>query len=332
MLFVTPLSEPEQVTLQEMHQHHPMHWTRMRAHAILLSASGYRVQEIAAIYGVCRQTVSSWLKAWARQGVVGLLDQARSGRPRKLSAAEEAQVLAWLEAEPRSIKRVLAELEKRCGRQVSMKTVKRLCKRAGLVWKRVRQSLKDKRDPQAFAASVERLAELIEHEATEAIELYYFDESGFTLVPAMAYAWQPCGETIELPTSHSKRLNVLGFMNRASDVHSYVFEGTIDTAVVIACFDEFAKTREKPTVVVLDNASLHTSEAFEANRERWHAAGLQLEFLAPYSPELNLIEILWRKIKYEWLPFSAYESFASLRDALFKILRDIGTEYKIAFS
>jgi transposase len=263
----------------------------MRAHAILLSASGYRVQAIAEIYGVCRQTVSSWLKAWAHQGLVGLLDQARSGRPRKLSAAEEAQVLAWLEAEPRSIKRVLAALEKRCGQQVSMKTIKRLCQWAGLVWKRVRKSLKDKRDPQAFAASVERLAELLERAATGAIERYYFDESGVTLVPAMAYAWQPRGETIELPASHSKRLNVLGFMNRASDVQSYVFEGPIDTAVVIACFDAFAKTREKPTVVVLDNASLHTSEAFEANRERWHANGLQLEFLAPYSPELNLIEI-----------------------------------------
>lgn len=101
---------------------------------------------------------------------------------------------------------------------------------------------------------------------------------------------------------------------------------------MIACFDAFAKTREKPTVVVLDNASLHTSEAVAANRERWHANGLQLEFLAPYSPELNLIEILWRKIKYEWLPFSAYESFSSLREELFKILRNIGTEYQIAFS
>lgn len=28
--------------------------------------------------------------------------------------------------------------------------------------------------------------------------------------------------------------------------------------------------------------------------------------VAPYSPELNLIEILWRKIKCEWMPFSAY--------------------------
>ena len=35
--------------------------------------------------------------------------------------------------------------------------------------------------------------------------------------------------------------------------------------------------------------------------------------IPPYSPELNIIEIVWRKIKYEWLPFSAYESFLSLK-------------------
>ena len=36
--------------------------------------------------------------------------------------------------------------------------------------------------------------------------------------------------------------------------------------------------------------------------------------IPPYSPELNIIEIVWRKIKYEWLPFSAYESFISLEE------------------
>ncbi|WP_368860940.1 transposase, partial [Desulforhabdus sp. TSK] len=39
---------------------------------------------------------------------------------------------------------------------------------------------------------------------------------------------------------------------------------------------------------------------------------LYIKFLPTYSPELNLIEILWRKIKYEWLSFSAYLSFSLL--------------------
>jgi transposase len=53
--------------------------------------------------------------------------------------------------------------------------------------------------------------------------------------------------------------------------------------------------------------------------------------ITPYSPELNIIEI-WRKIKYEWLPFSAYESFQSLKDALFEVLANIGKSYTIKFS
>jgi hypothetical protein len=36
---------------------------------------------------------------------------------------------------------------------------------------------------------------------------------------------------------------------------------------------------------------------------------LIIKYLPPYSPELNLIEILWRFMKYYWLPFSAYMFF-----------------------
>jgi len=64
----------------------------------------------------------------------------------------------------------------------------------------------------------------------------------------------------------------------------------------------------RPTVVVLDNAPIHTSHAVAAKLDEWERLGLTLYFLPPYSPQLNLIEILWRKIKYEWMPNSAYTS------------------------
>jgi transposase len=332
MLFINPLSGPEIVTLQAMHKFHPLTWSRMRAHAILLSDEGYSVQEIAQIYGVCRQTVSSWIKAWESQGLVGLVDQSRSGRPRKLSAQEESEVLESLRSEPRSIKQALAELEKRLGIQVSVSTIKRLCKRAGLVWKRVRKSLKNKRDAEAFEASLNQIEALLEQEAKGEIEVYYFDESGFTRMPCIAYAWQPVGETIEVCAAPSRRLNVLGFMNRDNQFESFVFEGTVNSSVVVACFDRFCQIIDKKTVVILDNAPAHTSEEFMMNIDKWRQHNLHLEFIPPYSPELNLIEILWRKIKYEWLPFSAYESFSNLKKELMEILASIGEEYTINFA
>ncbi|MEZ5584942.1 MAG: transposase [Candidatus Competibacteraceae bacterium] len=71
-----------------------------------------------------------------------------------------------------------------------------------------------------------------------------------------------------------------------------------------------------PTVVVLDNARIHTSAEVRAQRQRWLAQGVILCHLPRYSPELNLIESLWRQLKYQWLPFSAYLSFDALKSAL----------------
>ena len=57
-----------------------------------------------------------------------------------------------------------------------------------------------------------------------------------------------------------------------------------------------------------------------------------MKYLPSYSPELNLIELLWQAIKYRWLPFSAHESFQALREALEEILLGIGTQYCITFA
>jgi transposase len=59
---------------------------------------------------------------------------------------------------------------------------------------------------------------------------------------------------------------------------------------------------------------------------------LFLKFLPTYSPELNIIEILWRFIKYEWLPFSAYSSFKQLVIEVENILIQIGQRFKINFA
>ena len=199
-------------------------------------------------------------------------------------------------------------------------------------WKRVRKSLKSLRDPDAFAKAKRELEALQKQEDQGQIALYYFDESGFALDPTIPYAWQEPKSVIELPARKYGRINVLGFMNRQNDLHPFMFEGSIHTGVVIACFDTFCQTLTKKTVVVIDNASIHTSEEFEDRLPYWKKKGLIIKYLPPYSPELNLIEILWRRIKYTWLPFSAYECLNALSEALETILSHVGSEYQITFA
>ncbi len=63
----------------------------------------------------------------------------------------------------------------------------------------------------------------------------------------------------------------------------------------------------------------------------WQEKGLTIFWLPTYSPQLNLIEILWKKIKYEWLDASAYDSWTNLVEAVENILKKVGENYTINF-
>jgi transposase len=332
MLFVKPLTKNELETLDQLHRNHKHHSHRVRAHIILLSHRGYSTTEIKMTHQLCRHTIAKYIHAWENFGICGLLDKPRSGRPRRLTAEKDEKLIELINENPRSLKTVMAEFTREFGIEITLSTLKRLCKQAGLSWKRIRKSLKSKRDPEKYEASKKELESLIEQSREGSIDLFYFDESGFTLEPCVPYAWQEKGETIEVPSAKSKRLNVLGFIDRDSNFESFVFEGSVNTSVVVACIDQFAKNiGGKTTVLIVDNAPTHTSHEFFSNLRRWNELGLIIVPIAPYSPELNIIEIVWRKIKYEWIPFSAYESFGNLKQELYKILAGIGSNYIIQF-
>ena len=332
MLYVKDISAEDRQILEDMHRNHSLRAPRIRAHAVLMSDAGFSLNELSITFGVCRQTAATWLKDWEAGGASALLDKPRSGCPRKLSKDIEQDVIDLIKESPRSLNTVLAQLSEKWRIALSCSTLKRLCKQAKLCWKRVRKSLRAKRDPDLFAQSQHQLAALTEQAKQQQIDLVYFDESGFTLEPCIPYAWQPVGETIEVPCAKSKRINVLGFMNKKGAFQSWVFEQSITSAVVVACIDNFAESLKRPTSLVIDNAPTHTSHEFKDNIDRWRQLGLTIVPIAPYSPELNLIEILWRKIKYEWMPFSAYNSFLSLKQNLFDILSNIGKSYSIEFT
>ncbi len=58
---------------------------------------------------------------------------------------------------------------------------------------------------------------------------------------------------------------------------------------------------QRQTVVVLDNAPAHVAKRVQERRGFWQQRGLWVFYLPPYSPHLNIVEVLWRKLKYQWL-------------------------------
>lgn len=332
--FVKPLTTEQREQLSAIMKSAAPQRTRMRAHAVLLSERRYSLEQIADIYQVDRDRVSQWLEWWEAEQVAGLDDDPRSGRPPKLNEAERQQALAIALQEPRALKTGLKRIAEGIGKLISGETLRTLLKAERYVWKRMRRSARTWRDEAEFRAAEGELAQL---RATvlggkSAFDLWYYDEAGFTLQPSIPYAWQLVGQRLELASAHGPRQNVLGFFNLHNQFHAFAFQGAIDSNTVIHCFELFRQRQQKPAIVIIDNAPIHTSEDFEEELERWQKDDLQVKFLPPYCPELNLIEILWRKIKYEWLPLDAYQNFKTLTASLFDVLKGIGSKYRITFA
>lgn len=262
MRYVPPLTTEQCDLLAHTMKEDASFRARTRAHSLFLRAQGTTIKDIAKTSQVHRVTVSAWITTWEHQGAQSLHDHPRSGRPPLLTPEEQDIALAYITEEPCSLKRVVERFAATTDKRLSLSSLKRLAKKARLRWKRVRTSLKSLRDPVAFAKAKRDLEALQHQEDQGNIALDYCDESGFALDPTIPYAWQEPKSVIELPARTSGRLNVLGFMHRHNDLHPFLCAESIHTGVVLACFDAFCHTLTKKTVVVLDNASIHTSEEF----------------------------------------------------------------------
>ena len=187
-----------------------------------------------------------------------------------------------------------------------------------------------------FAAEHALLAKLNSIEAKKTgLELYYFDESDFSLRPVVPYAWQPKGQTLRLPSAASPRLNVLGFFSKTQPAFFQQTETTVNSQTVIAAFNAFAAQQDDGKtwrMVVVDNAPIHHSHAFRDCMEDWMLKRLLIHYLPAYCPELNLIEIVWRRIKYQWLPLTSYSDFSILKKNVTHILQNIGQKYCLTFA
>jgi hypothetical protein len=192
--------------------------------------------------------------------------------------------------------------------------------------------LKGKQCPIEQESKKEAIAELLALEAVGLIELFYGDESGFWQNPVVARAWQFAGEEIRLLPEKGKRLSVFGLLNRECEGQFWSSEKTIKTEFVIECLEEWIKAKsDLPRVLVLDNAKIHRSKKMQEKLAEWEEKGFYIFNLPPYSPHLNIIEILWRRMKYEWLKPEDYASFEKLTEAIKEILSNLGAEYKINF-
>jgi len=167
-------------------------------------------------------------------------------------------------------------------------------------------SLKSKQNKADFEFRQQQIESLKQLEDSGFIDLYFGDESHFGLAPNVPYAWQTKDNPILLPAAKGKFLNDVGLMSRKNNLFFEMLETTFNSDSFIQFIELFVSKTVKKTIVILDNCPFNKSKKFKAKIAEWKENDVLIFFLPPYSPELNLTEFLWRRIKYQWLSFDAY--------------------------
>ncbi len=129
MKYVKPLTKAERLTLQEAWKYGPTARVRQRAHALYLSAQGFRIPHLVPIFEVDRDTLSGWIDDWEQDGVVGLFDAPRTGRSPIYSAEQCQRLRELVDEEPRQLKRAQAQLAVETGKPASPRTLARILKK-----------------------------------------------------------------------------------------------------------------------------------------------------------------------------------------------------------
>ncbi len=166
----------------------------------------------------------------------------------------------------------------------------------------------------------------------EVIDLYYGDATGVSQTGYVPYAWQFSDERVSIPVVRGKSLNCFGLVGRDNRAYFATTQQSITSAYILEHLDRFSFMVRRPTVVVLDQAPVHTAKKIKERLAIWQNRGLYVFYLPTYSPHLNIAEIVWRFLKYFWLKPEDYESADSLFYAVTQALNAFGEDLRIAFS
>jgi len=186
--------------------------------------------------------------------------------------------------------------------------------------------------PEVYQFKKEILGQLENLSEANLIDLYYGDESRVSLEPCIPYGWQFPDEEVFMPSQKGAGLNCFALLKRNNQCLVETSKANINSLFILERLEDLSTELEKLTVIVLDNARIHTSLVIKERLKIWQQRGLYIFYLPRYSPHLNIVEILWRKLKYEWLSPSDYQDKENLFYQIRAALKSVGESLFIKFS
>jgi transposase len=316
----------------------------MRVLAVQRMNEGEHPEAVAASLGLNR----SWAykcRAAARglgHGLKALRSTKATGRPRKLTLAQEARVFRWVNGKRPDqygfdfglwTRQIVQELLlTRFGVKLSLASIGALLARLGLTAQKPLQRAYQ-RDPEAVARwKHETFPDIAAEAQASGAEILFWDESGFRADAVHGKTWAKRGHTpvIDRP-GQRQSISAASAVSAKGAFWFATYEGGLNGELFVELLQRLMYRRKKPVRLVVDGLPAHK----KAVVKRYVASTqgkLTLHFLPGYAPDLNPDELVWSHAKRTGVARSPLKAGEKLRSRVNDQLKSISTNQALVRS
>lgn len=318
----------EDILLEINHdrKHHPHHKVRQKMEVLWQKSLGISHQQICQTVNISGNTLRTYLREY-QDGGLDSIRKIRFYQPQSKLATYPTSLKTYFRRHPPATGAEAAKkIEQLTGIQISPKRALEFLKKQGL--KRLKVGhVPAKADPDKQETFLkEKLEPRLEEANTGKRAVFFMDAAHFVMAPFLGFLWCLSRMFIQAPSGR-ERFNVLGALNAVThELITVVNSSYINSHCVAELLHKLAKLRLTiPITLVLDNARYQKCVYI---KELAATLNIELLYLPTYSPNLNLIERLWKFVKTEVLNSRYYDDFLAFKSAITGCLAQTRTTHK----
>lgn len=303
----------EVIRLREISQNHPHPYIRTKASALVLKSQNIEHYKIAASIGISENTLRTYFNQYVKDRIDSIT-KLNFRKPKSKLVEFEEEIKNYLnKTPPTSIKQACEEIEKLTKTKLHETQMRKYLKSLGVKFRKV-GSIPAKADAEKQKEFLEtKLQPRLDEAKDGKRDVYFVDAAHFVLGAFLGFLWSFTRIFVKSPSGR-QRFNVLGALNAISKELITITNTTYITSTqVCELLKKIALTSQNPITLVLDNARYQRCDLVInlANE-----LGIELLFLPSYSPNLNLIERVWKFTKKHCLNSKYYSDFNLFKNAI----------------
>ncbi|HAS8111049.1 TPA: IS630 family transposase [Vibrio vulnificus] len=298
---------------------------KMRLLALAHFKDGHSRTQIAKFLKVSRTSVNKWVQTFLEEGLEGLQEKPRTGRPAFLNAEQREQLSHYIKARAMDSSGgrltgndIHAYIVNEFGQHYHPDSIYYLLNHMGFAWitsrsKHLRQSQQIQDDFKKF--KIETIPKIPGHMGLDNVDVWFQDEARFGQQNTTTRLWAERGSRPRVVKQQQFEYAYLfGSVCPARGIGEAMVVPWVNKNIMVEHLKQLSAVTEKGrhAVVIMDGAGWHTNDIAEP------FDNVSIIKLPPYSPELNPIEQVWSWLRQHSL---ANQSFADYEDIVSKACR-----------